>query len=313
MDILNVERAYQHKTLTELKQQRFLLRVVFNGVVIFISRPLIKLALWLHIPITWAVKPTVYKFFCGGEKLDEALDLSRFLMQYNVKTVLDFAAEETHSQKQSQETFSMVMKIIQLAKENPQIAFAVFKPSALCKVRILEKISNEEHLTNKEEEEFYNFKTMVDRLCAEAYNRQVPLLIDAEYCSMQKAIDDILLEMMRKYNKERAIVYNTLQMYRKDRLNYLRQLYEIAQQENFYIGIKFVRGAYLEYERKLAKQKGIASPVHETKAATDKDFNDALRFCMQHIERFSIFNATHNEESSLLLVSLMKDKQLPTK
>jgi len=306
----NIEHAFAHKSIKELKQSRFLFRVIFKSWVIAVAKPLIKLSLWLHFPIKWAVKPTVYKYFCGGEDLEEALRLVNKLNDFKVKSVLDFAAEETTSQEQSDKTFKQVMDIIHLAHTNKAIAFAVFKPSALCKVSILEKVSHQQVLNSFEQKEYDSFVTMVDYLCQAAYENNVPILIDAEYTSMQAAVDDVLWQMMLKYNKEKAIVFNTLQMYRKDRLDFLKQWYQKACEYNIFMGVKFVRGAYLEQERNWAKEKNIPSPIHETKQDTDNDFDNALRFCMEHIDRISIFCGSHNEQSCMLLANLMSEKKL---
>ncbi|NMD00346.1 MAG: proline dehydrogenase [Bacteroidales bacterium] len=306
----NIEHAFAHKSLKELKQSRFLFKVIFKSWVIALAKPLINMALFLHIPIKWAVKPTVYKYFCGGENIHEALNVVQKLSSFGVKTVLDFAAEETTSQQQAEKTFKQVMEIIQLASENKSIAFAVFKPSALCRVSILNKVSKNQILSTFEQKEYDTFVSYVDYLCQAAFKNNLPILIDAEYASMQNAIDQVLWEMMLKYNQQKAIVFNTLQMYRKDRLAYLKNLYKKASEHNIYIGVKFVRGAYLEQERLWAKEGNYPSPVHETKQATDNDFNEALAFCMEHLDVFSLFCGSHNEESCMLLVRRMNEKNV---
>lgn len=306
----NLEHAFAHKNIKELKQSRFLFKVIFKPWMIALAKPLIKTALFLHLPIKWAVKPTVYKYFCGGESLSDALMVIQKLSQYNVKSVLDFAAEETSSVQQSEKTFKQVIEIINLAKTNKFIAFAVFKPSALCRVSILEKISAQQNLNSFEQKEYDTFVAMVDYLCQAAYDNDIPILIDAEYTSMQSAVDDVLWQMMLKYNKQKAIVFNTLQMYRKDRLDFLKQWYQKACEHNIYMGVKFVRGAYMEHERAWAKERNQPSPIHETKQDTDNAFNNALRFSMEHIDRISIFCGSHNEESCLLLTHLMSEKQI---
>lgn len=306
----NTEHAFAHKNLKELKQSRFLFKVIFKSWVISLAKPLIKISLYLHIPIKWAVKPTVYKYFCGGENLSETLKVVEKLKTFKVKTVLDFAAEETTSQQQAEKTFKQVMEIIQLSSTNKSIAFAVFKPSALCKVSILNKVSKDMVLTSFEQKEYDTFVSYVDYLCQAAYNNDIPILIDAEYASMQNAIDRVLWEMMEKYNQKKAIVFNTLQMYRKDRLAFLKDLYNKASENKLFIGVKFVRGAYLEQERIWAKEGSYPSPVYDTKQETDNNFNEALIFCIEHIDTFSIFCGSHNEESCLLLTRLMEQKQL---
>lgn len=307
----NLEHAFAHKNIKELKQLRFLYKVIFKPCIIALAKPLIKTALFIRFPIKWAVKPTVYKFFCGGESLNDALIVIQKLSQYNVKSVLDYAAEETSSEQQSENTFKQVMEIINLAKNNKSIAFAVFKPSALCRVRVLEKVSNQQVLNSYEQKEYDTFVAMVDYLCQAAYDNDIPILIDAEYTTMQSAVDDVLWQMILKYNKQKAIVFNTLQMYRKDRFDFLKHWYQKACEHNIFMGVKFVRGAYMEQERAWAKERNQPSPIHESKQDTDNAFNNAIRFSIENIDRISIFCGSHNEESCMLLTNLMNEKQIP--
>lgn len=309
----NIENAFAYKSLKELRQSRFLFKIIFKPWIIAIAKPLIKFALLTGFPIKWAVKPTVYKYFCGGETLKDALNVVDKLNKFSVKTVLDFAAEELVLPEQAEKTFKQVMEIIEIAAKNKSIAFAVFKPSALCRVTVLKKQSAKQALNMWEQKEYDAFVSYVDYLCQAAYENNIPILIDAEYASMQNAIDEVLWDMMLKYNKDKAIVFNTLQMYRKDRLSFLKQLFEKATNHKIFVGVKFVRGAYLEQERSWAKELNQPSPVHETKDDTDNDFNAAIAFCMEHLNVFSIFCGTHNEKSCFLLTKSIEKYNIDKK
>ncbi len=303
----NIEHAFAHKNLKELKQSRFLFKVLFKPWVISLAKPLFKIAMTIHFPVRWIVKPTIYKFFCAGETLSDALASAKKLSNYKVNSILDYAAEETKSLSEAEKNYRKMLEVIKIAKEYDFIAFSVFKPTALCSSLVLEKKSKGISLNEQETREFEQFKTFVDDLCRHSYEIQKPILIDAEYVSTQDIVDAVVWEMMKKYNTKQAIVYNTLQMYRKDRLQYLKNLSKMAEREGIYLGIKLVRGAYLEQERKWAQQKNMNSPVFETKHETDQSYNQALRFCLENISRISVFSGTHNEESNYLMIQWIKE------
>ncbi len=302
----NTEVAYALKTTKGLKKARFIFKYLFKDWLIAISKKIFRTFIILNLPIKWLVKPTVFNHFCAGETIEEAFNIAEKLYLYKVTSVLDYAAEESKSIEESEKTFNKILEIIDKANTKPFISFAVFKPTALCKTEILEKKSKTLNLTDEEKQMFEKFVYFVDKLCERAYQKNIPILIDAEYISIQDIIDKVSLEMMMKYNKNKAIVFNTLQMYRKDRLQYLKNLYKISEREQIYLGIKLVRGAYLEQERLLAKQMGIVSPVFDKKEETDNSYNEALKFCLEKIEKISLFSATHNEESNYIMIKLME-------
>lgn len=303
----NIDVAFQYKTLKDLKRTRFIYTYFFRDWLIRISKVLFKIAAAIHFPVRWIVKPTVYKFFCAGETLNEALTTAQKLSAYKVNSILDYAAEETKSLSEAEKNYQKIIEVINIAKEHDFIAFTVFKPTALCSSSVLEKKSKGIELNEQESKEFEQFKFFVDDLCRRSFEIQKPILIDAEYVSTQEIVDTVVWEMMKKYNTKQAIVYNTLQMYRKDRLQYLKNLTKMAEREGVHLGIKLVRGAYLEQERMWAKEKNMPSPVFDTKQETDNSYNQALRFCLENISRISVFSGTHNEESNYLMMQWMKD------
>jgi proline dehydrogenase len=298
--------AFSSKSDTDLRRAYYLFKTIASPVMVKVSKVLINTALIFHIPVGWAVKPTIYKHFVGGESLKECASLVRILEKYNVKAILDYSVEGISTEAYIQHTVGEILKTIELAAIDPNIPFAVFKPTALCSEDILEKASTDSLETTIEKEEAGKFCERMEILCRRAFEKNVRIMIDAEDSWYQLYIDDVVNEMMEKYNKDTAIVYNTLQMYHLDRLEYLKILYERSVDKNYYLGIKFVRGAYMEKERIRADQKGYTSPILPNKSSTDSSFDEGLRFAISHIDRIHVFNGTHNEESVRLMALLME-------
>jgi proline dehydrogenase len=301
----NTQVAFERLSDLELRRGYYLLKMLKYPGLVKLGKNLLNFAIAIHFPINWAVRPTIYKHFVGGETLEQCLPLVRQLEKYNVKAVLDFSVEGSEDEEKIKIAFNETKKTILNAAKDPNVPFAVYKPSAFGSPHVLSKVSANEPLNDNEKKIFENFKNYVFELSQTAYENNVPIMIDAEYYSYQNAVDQVILEMMRTFNKEKPIVYNTLQMYRKDRLDYLKWLYQTAQKEHFKVGIKFVRGAYMEIERELAKKHGYPDPIHPTKQDTDNAYNQALKFSVEHIDTIAIFNATHNEYSNVYLMQLM--------
>jgi proline dehydrogenase len=298
--------AFSSKSDTDLRRAYYLFKTIASPVMVKISKVLINTARILHLPMAWAVKPTIYKHFVGGESLRECAPLVRTLEKYNVKAILDYSVEGISTETYIQHSVEEILRTIELAVIDPNIPFAVFKPTALCSEEILEKASTDSLENDIEKAEAEKFRVRMEILCRRAYEKNVRIMIDAEDSWYQLYIDDVVNEMMEKYNKETAIVYNTLQMYHLDRLEYLKILYEKSVDKNYFLGIKFVRGAYMEKERNRADQKGYSSPIQPDKRATDHSFDDGLRFAISHVDRIHVFNGTHNEESIRLMAILME-------
>ncbi len=305
MDFNNTEIAFSGKKNSDLKRSYWLFKIIGWSWLIKISPTLLKLfmPLWIPIPI---IKATIFKQFCGGENITDCTNTINSLGAQNVKTILDYSVEGIEEEKVFDENVLEVLSAIEKAKTNKNIPFSVFKPTGFGKFKILQKVNAKKTLTESEKEEYKRLVNRIDKICAAGAKTNTPLFIDAEESWIQNAIDDIALIMMRKYNKEKAIIYNTAQMYRWDRIAYLNELKTIANNENFKIGIKLVRGAYIEKERARAKKMGYEDPMQKTKENTDKDFNLALKFCINNIDNTSFCCATHNEKSILYLIDLMK-------
>ncbi|MBN2891686.1 MAG: proline dehydrogenase family protein [Bacteroidales bacterium] len=302
--------AFDWKTDKELNKAVFLFKMIGKNSMVKVGNALINTAIAIHFPIGWAVRPTIYQHFVGGETLESCNPLVEKLAKFNVKTILDYSVEGGDTEAKIDAALKETLRTIDNAATNSNIPYAVFKPTAFCYPDVLRKAGRKEHLTEEEILETEKFRTRVKTLCQKAYDLDMPIMIDAEDVAYQNFIDIVVYEMMQEFNKEKAIVYNTLQMYRKDRLDFLKDLYQKAISDNIFIGVKFVRGAYMEKERELAQKLGYPDPIHNTKLDTDDAFNAALKFSVEHIDRISIFNATHNEKSSRFLTELMSQNGL---
>jgi proline dehydrogenase len=274
------------------------------------GKKITHLALKLHLPVSWLIKPTIYRHFCGGESIGECMKVSHKMEAYGVKCILDYSVEGGESPKAIRAALEETLRTIENARVNRNIPFTVFKPTAFTLEHILEKGSRGTLVAADDLTEADNFRERVEILCKAAYEADVPIMVDAEDVKFQPLIDEVVTGMMKKYNKKKAVVYNTLQMYRTDRLEFLKESYRKAVRGNYFLGIKFVRGAYMERERARAIKYGYPSPINPDKPTTDRMFDDGLRFTIDHLDRISVFNGTHNEDSNRLLTELMEQKGL---
>lgn len=311
LDFNNLEVAFSSKSEGELKNAYLLFRTIKSPGMVKFLKGASNFAIKLNLPIGWAVKPTLYKQFVGGETLEDCNKIIDHLKKFNVKATLDFSAEGEQTPAGIAATFDETIRSIDFAKGNPNLAYAVFKPSTITTDEILAKASEHpDQLTPEEKAQFQEYRERFAALCKRAYDNDVRLIVDAEDYCFQDAIDAQTDEMMRLYNKKRAIIFATLQMYRHDRLPYLERIYADAKEKGYIPGIKFVRGAYMEEERARATRLGYPDPICKDKASTDANYNAGLRFVMEHIESFELFMGTHNEESNYLLAKLIDEKGL---
>jgi proline dehydrogenase len=301
----DTEIAFAYRSKHELKKAKLLFAILSWPILVKIGQILVIFAIKSKLPIAWLIKPTIFKQFIGGETLVESLPVVRNLQKYNVNSILDYSVEGQENEESQRNAYDEILRSIENARGKSAITHVVFKPTGLIKVCILEKVSNGTPLSNEEHQHYKMFIERIDNLCQAASEVDKPLLMDAEDSWYQKALDDICHEMMKKYNSKKALVYNTLQMYRKDRLKFLKNSHILAIENGYMLGIKFVRGAYMEKERERALILGYPSPIQNSKVDTDNDFNTALEYAINNINTISIFCGTHNEESVKLLVSLM--------
>jgi len=301
----NTEVAFAIKKDSELERAYFLFKMIQNEPLVRIGTAITNFALKAHLPVEHLIRASVFDHFCGGITEEDCMDTIDKMYDKKVHAVLDYSVEGKETEEQFDFAMYKTLKILDFVKEKNSIPFAVFKPTGFGRFEIYQKLTENIDLSDEESEEWNRIVERYDTVCKKAFDNDVALLIDAEESWMQTAADDLIELMMKKYNKNRAIVFSTLQMYRWDRLDYLKDLHEVAKEHNFYIGMKLVRGAYMEKERNRAEEKSYKSPICDTKQTTDDNYNAAVLYMMEH-EKMAIFAGTHNEESSLLLTKLAK-------
>jgi proline dehydrogenase len=303
--------AFSGKTDADLRRSYWLFKLVGNSGLVNFGQKFTTFAINTHLPIRPFIKATIFKQFCGGENVNECLKTIEALGKYNVGSILDYSVEGKAEESVFDDTAEHIIETIILAGKDKHISFAVFKPSGVGDIAVFEKVSSKATLSANEQQTWERIKNRFDKICGKAHEQKVQLLIDAEESWTQVAVDELAHEMMRKYNKEKCIVFNTAQMYRNDRLGYLEKGLRDAKENKYYFGIKMVRGAYMEKERARAEKMGYTSPINNTKADTDKEYNAGLEFCVKNIDTMSICAGTHNEDSAMLLVKLMQQNNLP--
>lgn len=300
--------AFALKSDTELDRAYFLFKMIDSEPLVRIGTAVTNFALKAHLPVEGLIRATVFDHFCGGTTEEDCLAVVDKMFTKGVSSVLDYSVEGKEEEQQFDAALEMTLKTIEFAKEKQAIPFAVFKPTGFGRFYLYEKIGEKQPLTAEEQVEWNRVVERFDIVCKAAYEKDVALLIDGEESWMQDAADDLVDEMMQRYNKEKAIVFNTLQLYRWDRIEYLKRLHEQAKTEGFYIGMKLVRGAYMEKENKRAEEKGYPTPICASKQATDDNYDLAVEYMMENLDRMSIFAGTHNELSSYKLIELMDKK-----
>ena len=304
----NTAIAFELKSDSQLERAYFLFKLISKEPLVRIGTAVTNFAIKAHLPVEGLIRATVFDHFCGGVNEKDCLPIIDNMYGNGVYSILDYSAEGKSVDNQFDFAMEKTLEILDFVKEKDAMPFAVFKPTGFGRFKLFEKVSQGSELSEDEQAEWGRLVNRFDRVCQKAHQLDVALLIDAEESWMQDAADNLVLDMMRKYNKEKAIVYNTFQMYRWDRMGYILKLHEMAKEEGFKIGAKVVRGAYMEKENDRAEEKGYESPICKNKRLTDENFDAAIDYMMEHLEDFSIFSGTHNEKSTLKLVDLMEER-----
>jgi len=299
--------AFKQYTGRGLLRAYWLFRIIGIPWLNAVGRALTQFALSLHLPIKWAVKATIFKHFCGGETITESLRTAQKIGDGGLGTILDYSVEGQDDDDSLDHTRDEILRTIAAAQQRKDIPFSVFKPTGLSPVHILEKVSAGSPLNEEDAHEWELVQGRVLRICQAARDARIPVLIDAEDSWYQPAIDALVARMMERFNRNGAVVFNTIQLYRHDRLAFLKESFAAAERGGYHLGVKLVRGAYMEKERERAAEKGYPSPIHAEKTAVDRDYDDALRFCVAHIDRMAVMAGTHNEQSTLLLARLLEE------
>ncbi len=303
--------AFRYKSDGELRKANFIFTIVNHPSISRLATGAVKLGMSWGLPIRGMVRATVFEHFCGGETIDKAERTIHHLGEYNVKTILDYSVEGEHTEEGFDRTAEEILKTFDKAKSSPHVPFCVFKMTGMGHGELFEKIQAGQTLSPSEEDAHQKVRERVDRICRRAFETGIPVMIDAEETWLQTPIDQIAFEMMARYNQAKALVFITYQMYRSDSLSNLKEAFQRAAMHNYFLGVKLVRGAYMEKERERATERGYPSPIHPTKEATDEAFNKALQFCVDNKQRVSVMCGSHNEYSNQYLTVLMEKHSMP--
>ena len=302
----NIQAAFEDKSDRDLNRAYILFKTISNPLISRILTTFLRISIWLGLPINGIIRATIYKHFCGGTTIEDSQITIDKLWDSRIGTILDFSAEGNETEADFNRAMEETISSLHKAKRDSSIPFSVFKPTGLARFSLLEKISSNSNLSLNEEIERTTFESRIERICEVSSSNKVPVFIDAEESWIQDAIDIIAVKMMRKFNTSEALVFNTLQLYRNDRVAHLESLLINAKKNSFFIGLKIVRGAYHEQEIERSKEMGYTCPVHRIKENTDIDYNKALTICVENINFISVCAGTHNEYSSTLLTDLIK-------
>lgn len=302
----NTEVAFKLKSDSELERAYFLFKMISKEPLVKIGTAMTKFALNLNLPVQGLIRATVFDHFCGGVSETDCMSTVDNLHNAGVYSVLDYSVEGKEEEEQFDATASKVVELTKFARNKEAMPFSVFKPTGFGKFSVFQKITEDQPLNEAEEKLWQNIKNRFDMVSKAAYDCDISLLIDAEQSWMQKAADLLCEEMMVKYNKEKPVVWSTLQCYRWDRLDYLKDQHQKAKAGGYKLGYKIVRGAYLEKENERANENGYPTPICSSKKATDDNFNEIMTYIMENLEDISLFVGTHNEESTYLGMDLME-------
>jgi proline dehydrogenase len=306
----NTEIAFQGKSDAALRRAYWLFKAVEYPCLVKTGSALARGALKLHLPVSGLIRQTFFKQFCGGETIDQCASTIESLAKFRIGTILDYSVEGQETEASFDANRNEILRTIELAGKNPSLPFCVFKMTGIARFELMAKLSSGQKPSEAENAEWNRALARLDAICSKAFAVGTRVFVDAEESWIQPIIDFAVHQRMGKFNRQRAVVYNTIQMYRTDRLEFLKRSIQHAQSESYLLGIKLVRGAYMEKEREHAKQVGAPSPIFPDKAATDAAYDESLRISLKNLSRVSICAGTHNEKSSLLLAQWMDEAKI---
>ena len=298
IDFSNTEIAFKLKTDSELERAYFLFKMIANEPLVRIGTLATNFALKTNLPIEGLIRSTVFDHFCGGVDTEDCLPKINRIYKSGVFSILDYSVEGKQEEKQFDFVVEKTLNLIDFAANNKAIPFTVFKPSAVGRLKIYQKNSNNKRLKPDELSEWNRVENRFHTICKYAKKNNISVLIDAEESWIQVAVDKLALKLMKTYNSKKVFVYNTLQAYRWDRLEYLKKIHLLAEKEHFNLGFKLVRGAYMQKERTRAKVNGYVSPICKSKSETDDSFDSCLRYILNNLSHIKLFLGTHNEKST---------------
>ncbi len=307
----NTEIAFADKTTKQLEKAKWMFTMIQHPTLTNIGIDLLNFTIRNNFPLVEGiVRDTLFEQFCGGETREVSMKVVNKMHTHHIGSIFDYAIEGKEEEAAFDQTLKETKENITFAKGNPAIPFVVFKPTGFGRLNLYADVQSGKTLSDAEQEEWQKVRNRYEEICKFAYENDVILMVDAEESWAQTAVDDIVNEMMAKYNKEKAIVWNTIQMYRTGRIEYLEEDLKRANEGNYFLGYKFVRGAYMEKERERAAKMGYPSPIQPNKEESDKNYDDAIHFVMEHLDKISAFFGSHNEVSMKLLMDKMKEKGL---
>ncbi len=315
----NTEVAFAYKSDKDLKKANFLFSTMAKTLLVKIGTRITPLLIRIHFPIRGLVRNTIFSQFVGGETLEETSNVVSKLDPFHVQIILDYGVEGKEGEENFDRARDQFIKVIRYAATQPHVPFMSIKPTGLARFALLEKLHSAadyseilngviatNKLTDDEKKEWQRVVSRLESICKVAAESDTGVLIDAEESWIQNPVDALVMQMMQQFNTNKVVIYNTIQLYRHDRLQFLKDSYEASVRNNFLLGMKPVRGAYMEKERKRAEELGYQSPIQKDKEHTDNDYNACLEFCMLHIDRISLIVASHNEFSNSLATQLMQ-------
>lgn len=306
----NTKIAFSLKSDSELERAYFLFKMISIQPLVKIGTAATNFAFKANLPVEGLIRVTVFNHFCGGVNEKDCLPVIDKMYEKGVSSVLDYSVEGKETEEEFDSALKMVLNIMDFSKEREAMPIAVFKPTGFGRFYLFEKLGKGETLTKAEAEEWKKVEQRFDAVCKKGKELNISVLIDAEESWMQDAADNLVTKMMQKYNTEKAVVFNTLQMYRHDRLQFLKEQHALAKAEGFHLGFKLVRGAYMEKENERAQDLKYHSPICENKFATDTNFDAAAKYVLDNLENISVFIGTHNEDSTYLIMQQMKEKDI---
>lgn len=313
----DTQTAFAYKSDKDLKNARFLFKTMHYPWFVAAGTRLTPFIIKSGMPVHGIIRRTIFKQFVGGESLEETTGVAKRLEEFNVNVILDYGVEGKEGEENFEHAADEFIRVINYAATQKNIPFISIKVTGLARFGLLEALNEAPrlrsgvHNNELQDAEWQRVRSRMLRICEKAAEMGVGVLIDAEESWIQDPVDRLTMEMMQIFNKEKAVVYNTIQLYRHDRLQFLKMSYEIAKQQGFILGEKLVRGAYMEKERARAAQNGYPSPIQPDKEATDRDYNVAVHFCMDHISSIAMILASHNEESNMIAAQRLVDMNLP--
>ncbi len=311
LNFQDTKTAFADKSDAELEKKYWLFKLMNSPFLTNIGTKSTALALKFGLPIKGLVKQTIFKQFCGGETIEECQPTIEKLGSSHIGTILDYSVEGKSADEDFERTKDETILNLKRAKNDDKIPFAVFKVTGIAPLGTLEKVSNHKKLDAKGNAKWHRTQTRVNEICEFAHSIEQPIFIDAEESWIQDAIDLLATEMMEKYNREEPIVFNTIQMYRHDRLEFLKSSHRRAADSGYILAVKLVRGAYMEKERERAKEMGYESPIQPDKAATDRDYDAAIEYCLENINDIAFVAGTHNEKSVQMLADKLEEMKIP--